>query len=142
MDTLTKEIQDYIAWTKETFASRNKVQAYLGMGEEKQADHMAFYNRVGQWVQCFLETDPEDASLLQALHILLFAAAQEKGSQAEWYLIAIQTFAQPMIERLGREEKKDLAQEYARHYPRGKRLPVQNQIYRMLAEKRKKFLFF
>ena len=56
----------------------------------------------------------------------------------EWYLIAIQNYAKDFLGELSTEEKAQLGEEYRKKYPSGRRLPLQNEIYRLLSGEKKK----
>ena len=71
--------------------------------------------------------------LLSVENMLLFSAGEHLGSEAEWYLIAIQNYAKDFIGELNEEEKTQLASEYRKKYPSGRRLPLQNEIYSLLS---------
>ena len=71
--------------------------------------------------------------LLSVENMLLFSAGEHLGSKAEWYLIAIQNYAKDFIGELNEEEKTQLASEYRKKYPSGRRLPLQNEIYSLLS---------
>ena len=78
--------------------------------------------------------------LLSVENMLLFSAGEHLGSEAEWYLIAIQNYAKDFLGELSTEEKAQLGEEYRKKYPSGRRLPLQNEIYRLLSgEKTKPF---
>ena len=76
--------------------------------------------------------------MVAAVRLLLFSAGEHLGSEAEWYLIAIQNYAKDFLGELSTEEKAQLGEEYRKKYPSGRRLPLQNEIYRLLSGEKKK----
>lgn len=132
MEQLQALIDAYIAWARECQKTENKLQAYLGMGKI-QPNHNAFYEAVGSWAQSYRSAQRPSEDTMAALRLLLFTAAEQRGTRAEWYLIAIQRHARDLIADLTSEEKARLAQEYRKRYPRSTRLPVQNEINRLLS---------
>lgn len=104
--------------------------------------HRAFYDAVCCWVSDFSGGNPSQEDLLRALELLLLSAQKYEKTAACWYLIAIQNHGKqliPMLEESGREL---LRQRYETAYPRGKRLPVQKEIGRMLGDQKRKLFRF
>lgn len=145
MEQLQGLIDDYVEWCRHNAAKKDPLRVAFGMGsaEDNPPNHMAFYEAVGTWVQDFENAGPDQAQLLQTLRLLLFAAAQQDKTQAKWYLIAIQGWAKPLIERLEEPGRRVLAQEYQTRYPKNRRLPVQTELCRLLTENSRegRFLF-
>ena len=96
-----------------------------------------FYEAVGEWAKTFASSQPEHEQTVAAVRLLLFSAGEHLGSEAEWYLIAIQNYAKDFLGELSTEEKAQLAQEYREKYPKGRRLPLQNEIYKLLLNGKK-----
>lgn len=89
--------------------------------------------RWGEWAKTFASSQPEHEQTVAAVRLLLFSAGEHLGSEAEWYLIAIQNYAKDLIGELSEEEKTQLAEGYRKKYPSGRRLPLQNEIYSLLS---------
>lgn len=136
MEQLQELIDAYVDWTREQQKSEKKVQVYLGFRDDNHPNHNAFYEAVGRWAQDYPSSEPDPAQRMAALRLLLFAAAEHRGSQAEWYLTAIQNHAKILINDLSSEEKKEMAKEYRMRYPSGKRVPLQNEIYKLLRDRK------
>lgn len=143
MERLQALIENYTAWTDSGKGRKNAIQVVFGTGgaEADRPEHEAFYRAVGDWVSSFEETCPDQARRLEALRLLLFAAAEREGSQAQWYLIAIQNWAKPLIAGLDRQGREALGEEYQARYPRSRRLPSQREICQMLTGKQRRRLF-
>lgn len=140
MERLQALIDDYVAWTESKKGRKNAIQVILG-SEDNRPEHEAFYRAIGDWVENFEENHPDQNRQREALRQILFAAADHDGTQAQWYLIAIQNWARPLIAGLDDQNRKILGEEYERRYPKGKRLPLQTEICRMLTGKKRKGLF-
>lgn len=132
MEQLQELIDAYVDWIREQQKTEKKVQIYLGFRNDDHPNHNAFYEAVGRWAQTYASSKSGPMQRMAALRLLLFAAAEHRGSQAEWYLTAIQNHAKILINDLSSEEKLELAREYQMRYPFGKRLPLQNEIYKLL----------
>lgn len=143
MKTLETLIGDYVTWSRTDKGAGQSLAAYLGFhtGVDNHPNHTAFYESVGAWVEEFRKGEPDQAQRLQTLRLLLFAAADWEDTQAVWYLTAIQEWAKPLILGLDRESRLALGREYAERYPRGKRLPLQNEILKALTGSGRRRLF-
>lgn len=133
MEQLQKLIDEYVKWTQENRMAGKKIAFYLGLQVEQSPKHVAFYEAVGEWAKTFAAGQPEHEQTVAAVRLLLFSAGEHLGSEAEWYLIAIQNYAKDFIGELSEEEKTQLASEYRKKYPSGRRLPLQNEIYSLLS---------
>ena len=133
MEQLQKLIDEYVKWTQENRMAGKKIAVYLGLQVEQSPKHAAFYEAVGEWAQTFASSQPEHEQTVAAVRLLLFSAGEHLGSEAEWYLIAIQGYAKDLIGELSEEEKTQMAEGYRKKYPSGRRLPLQNEIYSLLS---------
>lgn len=120
---------------------KNALQAVFGTGDNSP-EHEAFYRAVGIWAKDFEEGCPDQLQRLETLRLLLFAAAEHEGSRAQWYLIAIQNWAMPLVAGLDDKGREILGREYANRYPKSRRMPSQTEILRKLTGKKEKGLRF
>ena len=93
MEQLQKLIDEYVKWTQENQMAGKKIAVYLGLQVEQSPKHAAFYEAVGEWAKTFASSQPEHEQTVAAVRLLLFSAGEHLGSEAEWYLIAIQNYA-------------------------------------------------
>lgn len=133
MEQLQKLIDEYVKWAQENRMAGKKIAVYLGLQVEQSPKHTAFYEAVGEWAKTFASSQPEHREIVAAVRMLLFSASEHLGSEAEWYLIAIQNYAKDLLGELSTEEKMQLAEGYRKKYPSGRRLPLQNEIYKLLS---------
>ena len=133
MEQLQKLIDEYVKWTEENRMAGKKIAIYLGLQVEQSPKHTAFYEAVGEWAKTFAAGQPEHEQTVAAVRTLLSSAGEHLGSEAEWYLIAIQNYAKDFLGELSAEEKAQLAEGYRKKYPAGRRLPFQNEIYKILS---------
>lgn len=142
MERLQKLINDYVSWTESKNGRKNALQVVLGSGtEDNRPEHDAFYQAVGAWAEEFESSCPDQSQRLEALRLLLFAAADHAGSQAQWYLIAIQNWAKPLLAGLDPQGREVLGKEYSLRYPKSRRLPLQTEICQLLTNEKRKGLF-
>ena len=105
----------------------------LGKDPRKAACHDDFYEYVAGWVQEFLEHDPSAAECAAAVEwIVKLASAHWEQKDTFGYLYAIHGHIMPLIPRMDREAAKEVASWYEGAYPRRKRMPVQEQVFKAL----------
>ena len=134
MEELKALYNEYIDWAEKLYSSANPIYSVLGMrsAEVNHPGHMNFYNAVKQWTEKFME-EPHDVQMIeQALDVILFSAAENEKSAAVWYLIAAQEHAKQLLDALPLDRRQDFGKKYVKIYPRGKRLPVQNELYSLM----------
>ena len=104
----------------------------LGNDPRRAPCHMDFYEAMGAAVAAL----PPEADPHAAVRFLL-ELAQSRGHYQMGYpmLEAVQGYAIDLVPRLEPKQARELAYWYARHYPRMRRLPVQQKLYLAL-EKR------
>lgn len=103
-----------------------------GMGDDPRKDHCheAFYEAVQNWVEKF--ADPDPGAVLEAVKWILSAALDHQGQDVYWYLYAAHGLTLPLIPRLHPADCKALFQWYDASYPKRDRLPVQQQVWKLL----------
>lgn len=136
MEELKRLYQDYIRFAQDLHDSINPVQSLFGVrdSEVQHPGHMEFYNAVKRWTASFLENPHESSEVAQALEIILFSAAGHDKDAAVWYLIAAQDNARPLLELLPPETKQAIRKKYQKCYPKGRRLPLQNDLYAQMGK--------
>lgn len=114
---------------------RKPTDGLLGFGRSLQDDpcHDRLDERIEKAVSgiCALGPSPEDAR--RAAAMLLPGAETEKWPlAAQWMLRAIERHTLPLIPFLSPEDAGAFLQAYTRRYKPWDRLPVQNQVYKVL----------
>lgn len=123
MEQLQKLIDEYVKWTQENRMAGKKIAVYLGLQVEQSPKHAAFYEAVGEWAKTFASSQPEHEQTVAAVRLLLFSAGEHLGSEAEWYLIAIQNYAKDFLGELSTEEKAQLGKNTGRNTPQAGGFP-------------------
>lgn len=133
-EELRQIYEAYIAQAEECRRSINPMKNFFGMrdADVNHPAHKEFYNAVGDWTDRFLAGHPSAESMEQVLRLILFAAAEHEKSAAVWYFIAAQTNAKKIIPLMDQKALKPLYTEYKASYPRGRRLPLQNELAAIL----------
>ena len=92
----------------------------------------AFYESTGNWVKEFAASKPDPRNVLEVCSFLIGAAAKREKAPTYWYTLVAQGYVMELIPLLTQESKAFLAQELDRQYPKRRRLPIQEDLYRML----------
>ena len=144
MDSLRTLFQDYIAYAGQLREETASVKSVLGLRDREIYDsgHKTFDRGVADWVSAFAKTSPSQEDLLEALDILLFSALGYEGRSPYWYLCAVQRHAVLLIPLLNEDSKAKLLERFEARYPKGQRLPIQNDIFNQLSGGRKKWCLF
>lgn len=140
LKTLFREYADFV----KELPRESTLQKLLMTGPHsgEHPGHMAFYDAVGKWAAQLKEAAPSQEQLLQALEVLLFEANCYLNTEAHWFMVAAQRHALELIPLLEDANKSSLAERFAKNYPARMRMPMQQDILRMLEGKRKKKGFF
>ncbi len=89
---------------------------------------------MGEWTEAFLAEDRENDSIFEAVRWLICAPAETAEPEAYWYMYAAQGFARPMLSSLLQQQRIQLKEFFDTHYPRRDRMPVQEEIYKVLSK--------
>lgn len=92
-----------------------------------------FYESTGNWVKEFAETGPAQEDILHVCRFLTEAASHRAKMPTYWYTLVAQGYMKDLIPLLNPENRALLAKEYDALYPKRRRLPIQEEIYRMLS---------
>lgn len=103
-----------------------------GGGVKAHPCHEEFYENVGQWVDAFLEQQPEEFTVMEAARFILIAGAAHKGQPTHAMCFAAQGHVTKLIPLLSQESCAALREEYGSLYPESVRLPVNIQVYELL----------
>ena len=129
-----KIMAEYYMAVQEVQGKRKFFDGLLGMGNHpgNAACHEAMDRQVMDLCrEAAGEAGPEEAAgLIREIY-----GAEEKWHGPEYarlMLLAVQRHTMTMIDRLEEKDRQEMARQYAKRYPRRKRLPVQDQILERL----------
>lgn len=132
LEQLEQLIADYKVFCVEVKKSYGGFSGLFGFGSDPKRDsgHMQFYNDVAKLAEEIPSDDPE----LAAFTSLLLKATDgvSESSMAYGFLEVIQKHAIPLIPFIKPDERKELLEYYSRRYPKYRRLPVQNDVFKEL----------
>lgn len=137
MEMLKQLQMRYGRYVEEAAAVAEKAPAmagFLGFGSDPRNDpcHVRFYEDVGQWVQDFCAAGSDADGAYRAVHWMLTAAAAHRDEPSYGFLYAAQGHCKELIGCLSREHCAELMKLYDALYPRRNRMPVQQEIYKLL----------
>lgn len=115
-------------------AKAKPTDGLFGMGDDPRKDpcHMHFYEGVEQWVQDFLKTAPDAKDALEAARVIIEAPAAHRDGPTYWFEFAAHGLSVDLIACLDAAGCKELKAFYDENYLKRDRMPVQDQVYKLL----------
>ncbi len=112
----------------------SRFDGFLGFGSSPKKDpcHNRFFQNVTQWVQEFLAGQPDQESVGEAVRWIFSTSAEHKGKPEYWYMYAVHGLCRDMVPLLSADQCKQLQELYDAHFPRRERMPVQEELYKLL----------
>ena len=136
MQTQAKQLEqlylDYIHQCRKLSADEPFGARLLSSGRDSRNHpcHQAFYDDTEHLLRRFLEQGLEDSPYL--VRWMLEAPYLYAGEDARWYLLAAQKHSMLLIPHLDAPAKKQISQWYSHLVSRRQRLPIQDEIAKML----------
>ena len=126
--------ETYIQDVKKVYKDAKPMDGLFGWGDDPRKDpcHMRFYEDMEQWTREFLAAAPEREDVYEAVRFILETPAEHRSSHCFWFMYAAQGMTREMIPRLTAEQCAGLRESYDGHYPKRDRMPVQNEVYKLL----------
>ncbi len=139
MQKLKARYEEYVKQAIEIRKKAGPLAGILGMSNGPQNDpaHVIFYEDVGHWVKKFLETAPGAEDCFQAARFLICASAELGQADSYWMMYAAQGHVRQLLPKLTAEHCAWLRDFYDENYPKNKRMPVQNELYKQLKKRSK-----
>lgn len=139
---MTELMEIYESYCKKAADVRRKaspVAGFFGMGDDprKHYCHEAFYDAVGEWVAEFAASCPDPVRTVAAVKWILQAPADHRHEDVYWYMYAAHGLIRPLIPLLSEGDCKALAAWYDETFRKKERLPVQQEVYKMLKKRGK-----
>lgn len=137
MDEQMKRLQalyaDYINQCRKASMEAPYAAGILSPGKDPRNHpcHAAFFDAVGDLIgQIVRENTGEPVQMVRWMLEEPYFYANE---EACWYLLAAQAHVKRLIPLLGRESKREIRLWFNRLVPKNQRLPVQEEILRLLS---------
>ena len=131
MDRLT---EDYLADADKQERSRKPNELFgLKFGPSDDPLHERFAKDLAELMKDFAAGEPDSVALRAVLEKLFGAAkTYPEPRSAHWMLVAVQGLSKELIPGLSREDAAALAKDYEAAWPRRSRLPVQDDVLKLL----------
>ncbi len=126
------------AWYEETVRELQKTAkpfaGIFGWGDDPRNDlcHVQFYEDIGT-MTAQLE-DAEEAVQFAAARWLIAAPTECAVKEALWFQLAAQGHCKLLIPRLTPAHRRELKELFDQRIPRRQRLPVQEEVYKLLGK--------
>ena len=137
-EELNEILKEYDLAVQEVQKKRKFMDGVFGFGNHP--GNAACHEQLDQKMEslCRRAAESGDEQEIYALTKAVFEAGDrwEGPEYARLMLVAVQRHAMDLIPMLSSESRKELAAAYDRKYPRRKRLPVQEPLYRELTGKK------
>ena len=117
--------------------NRKPTDGMFGIGKKPGDDpcHTEFAEVLEAALKEFAASAPDSAAVSELLAYMYGIPKEHQDPKSVyWMLIAVHGLTAELIPRLGKDEAEVLYREYGAAYRRWERLPVQQQIYRALAQ--------
>ena len=134
MENLRKLYLDYI---EEAYNVRKKASVFaglFGLGDDpkKNPCHETFYQNVSQWMEAFLSTEPTAEQAEAVASFILEEPKKHEGAEGFWFLYVCIGLIRDLIPFMDQEQCAWLAKRMNELYPRRDRMPLQQEVFKML----------
>ena len=127
-------LNDYLSDCEKQERNRRPTELFgLKFGPSDDPLHERFGQALGELLSDFAAEKPDSAALYTVLEKLFgFAERYTEPKIAHWMLIAVQGLSKTLIPGLDREHAAALLKDYEAAWPRRARMPVQDEIVKLL----------
>ena len=136
LDELKELCNQYEAVALAVRAKASAFAGVFGLGDDprKNACHDQFFDAVEQWVKTFAASGPSREEAGQVVRFLVEAAHLNRNKETFWYLFAVQGHARRLVPMLDPRQAAELVRFYDQVYPKSDRMPVQQELYKLLKQ--------
>lgn len=129
----------YIAAAERAEENSSKWNGAFGIGESTKYHpcHDSFYKVMEKWSKAFVEQNPTQAQAEEAVRFIFETTEEYRDTIVYWYMFAAHGFTRPLIPRVSREFAAEMLAFYNTHYPRHYRMPVQQEVFKLLKKQGK-----
>ena len=126
--------ETYIQDVQKVYKDAKPMDGLFGWGDDPRKDpcHMRFYEDLERWTREFLAAAPGREDVYEAVRFILETPAEHRSSHCFWFMYAAQGMTREMIPQLTAEQCAMLRESYDGRYSKRDRMPVQNEVYKLL----------
>ena len=135
-----EELKEITAWyldaAEKVFQDAPPLAGIFGIGKGPKSDpvHMQYYNKILEKVQELNadESVSEQETFDCAEYLIKLDDSTKTGQMMQYMLMTVQGCAKEIVPKLSDEHRHSLAEWFAEKVPRRMRLPVQDQLFKLL----------
>lgn len=109
----------------------------IGASTKDHPCHDAFYESMESWCADFLAKKPSQAEAEEAVRFIFETSEAYRGKLPYWYMYACHGFTRPIIPLVSAAFAKQMRVWYNERNPRPDRMPVQQEVFRLLKKQEK-----
>ena len=130
----------YLEEVARVYAGAKPMDGLFGWGDDPRKDpcHMRFYEDIEAGIQAFAAASRSPEELFEAVRFMITLPAEHKEEPGFWFLYAAHGLTRGLIPRLTAAQCAGLRDFYDDNYPKRDRMPVQQEVYKLLKKGAKK----
>ena len=109
----------------------------LGASTKDHPCHDDFYEAMEAWCEAFLEKKPSQNEAEEAVRYIFEMSEAHRDKLPYWYMYAAHGFTRPIIPMVSATFAKEMRVWYHEHNPRPDRMPVQQEVFKLLKKQEK-----
>lgn len=139
MDELKQCYARYVAAAEKAEKTKTTWNGAFGIGVSVKDHpcHDVFYEEMEHWCGEFLKKQPTQAEAEEAVAFILKTTESYRGKLPYWYMYAAHGFARPLIPLVSPGFAAGMRVWYNTYYPRPDRMPVQQEVFKLLKKREK-----
>lgn len=140
LQQLKDRYAQYLEEVARVYAGAKPMDGLFGWGDDPRKDpcHMRFYEDIEAGVLAFAAAGPSQEEVFQVVLFLLVQPAEHKEEPSFWFLYAAHGLTRGLIPRLTADQCTGLRDFYDANFPKRDRMPVQQEVYKLLKKGAKK----
>jgi hypothetical protein len=134
LDELKELYAKYAEKAEQVRKKASPIAGMFGFGDDprRHSCHDDFYEAVEHWVADFMDSAPETDEIVAVTRWILEEPNNHQGKECYWYMYAAHGLTSPVIPKLPQDVCSQLRAWYGSTYSVRERMPVQQQVYKLL----------
>jgi hypothetical protein len=124
----------YTEDVEKVYRDAKPMDGLFGWGDDPRKDpcHMRFYEDAEAWVTEFEREKPSREQVFEVVRFLLETPAAYREKNCFWFMFAAHGLTRSLIPQLDRQQCAQLREFYDGAFSKRERMPVQNEVYKLL----------